>query len=384
MPTARSETVPAPSDHDDGVVTVEAPTAQEALEQVSARLGADAEILKADRVLRGGVAGFFAREHVVLTARARAKGDSPAAAGPQPSDAGRQPSDAGRQPSDAATEPGHRTTVAEGLDAILARLAEDADSAETSFSEALRRELDAEGVLPVHPDGSVVTTTAATPPRREPAGRPAAQVSAPPPSAAPAQPTAAAPSPAPPTPTGDTAGVAWSVTNLRRLGLPAGITDAVAAQQPRDDLSWVTALARALAPLCGPLPEGPALLVGPRALRLARPLGLPAVAARSEPVPPGSACLRTTDSDAGRAWVARERGERTLHLVVGGGGWRRFLFDEPAVVSWAGDAFVGRAVALAAELGLVLGYAVGARGRRAHRAAPVDLAVALRAQLPRS
>ena len=373
MRTARSDTAPAlpGPDGTDGTVQVEARTAQEALEQVSSRLGADAEIVNAERVLRGGVAGFFAREHVVLTARPRAGSQSDAAAAPS----GGSPAADGK------------TTVAEGLDAILARLADDADSAETSFSEALRRELGADGLLPVHADGSAVTTTAASA-RRVPDAVPAAARAAADGGAPAADVRLPAPAPSAPPPSaptvGDTAGVAWSVVNLRRLGLPASVTDAVAAQDPRDDLSWLAALARVLAPLCGPLPEGPALLVGPRALRLARPLGLAAVRSRTEAVPPGSACLRTTDSDAGRAWVARERGGRTLHLVIGGGRWERLLFDGPAVVSWAGDASVARAVALAAELGLVLGYAVDARGQRARRATAVDLAVALRAQLPRS
>jgi hypothetical protein len=49
-------------------VTVEAETAEEALERISAELGPEARIVSAQRVRRGGIAGFFAREMVQLTA----------------------------------------------------------------------------------------------------------------------------------------------------------------------------------------------------------------------------------------------------------------------------------------------------------------------------
>jgi hypothetical protein len=47
---------------------VEAETAEEALERISAELGPEARIVSAQRVRRGGIAGFFAREMVQLTA----------------------------------------------------------------------------------------------------------------------------------------------------------------------------------------------------------------------------------------------------------------------------------------------------------------------------
>ncbi len=55
----------SPPDH----VTVEADTVEEALEKVSRQLGPDAEIVGAERAARGGIAGFFAKEVVVVTAR---------------------------------------------------------------------------------------------------------------------------------------------------------------------------------------------------------------------------------------------------------------------------------------------------------------------------
>lgn len=50
-------------------ITVEADTVEQALEQVSRRLGPHAEIVGAERATRGGIAGFFAKEVVVVTAR---------------------------------------------------------------------------------------------------------------------------------------------------------------------------------------------------------------------------------------------------------------------------------------------------------------------------
>jgi hypothetical protein len=51
-------------------VTVEAATVEQALAQVTAEHGPDARILRADRVRRGGIAGFFAREVVALEVQA--------------------------------------------------------------------------------------------------------------------------------------------------------------------------------------------------------------------------------------------------------------------------------------------------------------------------
>src|SRR5689334_2091653 len=56
-------------DLDDLSVTVEAPTAEEALAQIAAQLGDDARIVSAEKVQRGGLAGFFAKEMVQITAR---------------------------------------------------------------------------------------------------------------------------------------------------------------------------------------------------------------------------------------------------------------------------------------------------------------------------
>ncbi|MCC5948828.1 MAG: hypothetical protein JJT89_10275, partial [Nitriliruptoraceae bacterium] len=53
---------------------VEAETTEAAIAAVHAKLGADARILDARRVLRGGIGGFFAKEHVQLHAAPAASG----------------------------------------------------------------------------------------------------------------------------------------------------------------------------------------------------------------------------------------------------------------------------------------------------------------------
>jgi hypothetical protein len=58
------------------LLTVEAETAEEALERISAELGPDARIVAAERVRRGGIAGFFAKEMVQLTAERQGAGAS--------------------------------------------------------------------------------------------------------------------------------------------------------------------------------------------------------------------------------------------------------------------------------------------------------------------
>lgn len=57
-------------------LTVEAGTAEQALSEISARLGPDAEILDARKVPKGGIAGFFAKELVQITARSRHDGET--------------------------------------------------------------------------------------------------------------------------------------------------------------------------------------------------------------------------------------------------------------------------------------------------------------------
>lgn len=97
-------------------VTVEAETVEAALAEISTHFGEDAEIMRAQKVHRGGVGGFFAREMVQLTARRR------------------------REAAPVATKPetGHPT---DGIADVLERMAQDADAADGDFRTVLRREL---------------------------------------------------------------------------------------------------------------------------------------------------------------------------------------------------------------------------------------------------
>ena len=80
MPPSTSDTLPrsaAPApDHQAGGATalVEAATAELALAEVHRRHGAAARIVQAEKVLRGGVGGFFQRELVQLTVDLEAGG----------------------------------------------------------------------------------------------------------------------------------------------------------------------------------------------------------------------------------------------------------------------------------------------------------------------
>ena len=50
--------------------------------------------------------------------------------------------------------------------------------------------------------------------------------------------------------------VNWGKTALLRLGIPAPIIEAIVDLDPRDDLSWIDAVAATVAYHCGPLPRG--------------------------------------------------------------------------------------------------------------------------------
>ncbi len=99
-------------------VTVEAETVEDALAEISTHFGEDAEIMRAQKVHRGGVGGFFAKEMVQLTARRRHP-VSPALPKPQPA------------PN---PEP-------DGIAGVLERMAQDADAADGDFRTVLKREL---------------------------------------------------------------------------------------------------------------------------------------------------------------------------------------------------------------------------------------------------
>ncbi|MCP4966773.1 MAG: hypothetical protein GY926_16290 [bacterium] len=413
-------------------ITVEAESVEDALTEITAQFGENAEIMRAQKVHRGGVGGFFAKEMVQLTARRRRDASLPSL--PAPST---------------------------GIADVLERMAKDADAEDSDFRTVLQRELAAGG--PANDDGEAVPAWAPTPDEPKLAvGEPVAAESMgfpvaeelPDESVVPAfaettvaseqmpSPVVVGPvlieSPEPATeaqdpvvdddldpragtvipvelPTEDdheeavevdeivaveqvaSAGpdwwrtaetvdapegmgsVEWSTTSLLRLGLPAPVIAAVTDLDANDDLGWIDSIAAAVAPHCGPLPEGDVIIVGPHAERLAEPLGLPLI--RSGDMAPygGSFCAMVEDSPQDREWLDFVRGGRGIHLVVGDEPWHDLLVDEPVAVSWVGESAVVDALYLAFTLGATLGFGtVDGFVSTMVRPQPTDVALAIR------
>lgn len=337
MPMRTLETRP------DGALVIEADTAAEGLAEVSARLGDDAEIIAAEKVHRGGWHGFFTREVVQLTARARG-----GASVPQPA---------------APPMPG-------GIDASLSQMTREADEREGAFRDLLVRQLtEVEDETDLDPAPPAV-------PAIDPDQRHGSRAPVTAPERAPSLPVPERPS--------SPGCVAWDVAKLEQLHLPAAIVDACRDLDPRDDVAWLLAIADAVSSWCRPLPSRDVAYVGPRAHRLAAGLGLPHARPGALVPDQGSVGLRTTDTPGGRAWVDEVAGGRWRHLVAGGTRWQALVFDDPTAVSWVGDGALVGALDMAARLGLVLGYGLtSATGPAPVRATPVDVAVTIRWLLPR-
>ena len=422
-------------------LTVEAETVEHALAEISMELGENAEIMRAQKVHRGGVGGFFAKEMVQLTARRRRQDPVPLR---------RAPEDAG------------------GIADVLERLAQDADAEDSDFRTVLKREL-ATGTEDIPADGFATAVGWEEPaeavgtPTRDDAGPmlagstsekahtdsdeeipdpvavgPALRSSpagvgvdaAGPvvPLPATAEPdcedvaidaaipaaidqpfsieaisNAARPNPGPDEPVvlpeaPDSSGIAlsdepaelldappgmgavdWSTTALLRLGLPGPIISAATGLDESDDLGWIERIATTVAPHCGPLPTGDVIVVGPHAERLAEPLGLPLVRAGDMAPYDGSFCAMVEDSAEDRKWLEFVRGGRGIHLVVGDDPWQDLLIDEPVAVSWVGEGAVASALYLAFTLGATLGFGtVDGFVSTMVRAQPTDIALAVR------
>jgi hypothetical protein len=373
---------------EDDQLIVEAPSAEAALELVAERLGTQAKIAGVERVRRGGVGGFFARELVRVTATAHDP-----ASGPQPREGVARPDAQSRTVTPSAVEAEADTPV----DRLLRQLAQRDDP----FAATLHRQLvpsaqdDGAGGNggPARGDEPDPPSPAPAPPveraRAQEPARPRAsladlaptqRLSVPrqPPSLpglpAGARPAAeAVPAPLPGTPD-------WTVRNLYRLGLPPLLSAEDAASLPaHDDVAWTHALAGRLRPLCGPLPSGSTIVVGPPAERLAGTLDLP-ICWPGQKTPPESFVAPISGSYSEREWLASVRNGRNLHLVVGGPRWRGLLHDDPAVLSHD-DTSMCEAVTLAFQLGIRLGYTCHASGELT-RTNPIDIAVAIRRLLP--
>lgn len=349
--------MPTPTVDEDGLAVVEAATAEDALAEVHATWGSDASIVEATKVLRGGIGGFFAREVVQL--RVRPVGEAPAPAAASGGDA-------------PASAPARAPAPAAGA---VQRLLADEEEREMSFGEFLRRQMREDAPpgqhAPIDAAPAPAPTpapTLPTPPTPEPVAR--------------AEPVPTPPPPPRPQPASVARGAPdWSVEALLRLGLPELIVAEVRDLAPGDDVAWIAGISRAVATLCRPLPAGAAVMVGPRAHRLGRALGLPVVTA-PEPAPTvESVAAKFGGSAQEQGWLSWVREERWVHAVAGGARWRAVLLEEPLGISWVGDDALPEALRSAADLGLVLGY--GMCSREAQRANPVDVALTIRDLVPR-
>lgn len=176
-------------------------------------------------------------------------------------------------------------------------------------------------------------------------------------------------------------GPAWSVAALVKLGLPTALVRGLEVAEPADDVAWTAALAGALRPVCRPLPTGRSLMVGPCARSVASGLGVTTTAV-GQPIRSRAATVAAAAGSgaASQRWLEKVRGNRWIHVVVGGTGWRDLLHLDPLAVSWSSEEDVPEAIRLAVELGLVLG--AGPIGREVQRARPLDVALAVRSLLP--
>ena len=355
-------------------IIIEADTAEDALEQITDTLGADAEILSAEMLSTGGIAGFFARETVRITARPRSTGVDLQ----------------DRPPALLASDPEEPEPfkVPSGVDAALQRMIDEADTGPTTFQEALEREF----TLPQQANHTAESAVTATDTLVEEATDAASTVDERPQTAAALRATAAynektatdsAPVRLPEVESGPaapgTGRVRWSVAALTRLGLPTSIIESVVGLDPSDDMGWITAIARAVTPFCRPLPQGSAVIAGPRAQRLGWALNLPSFSSPELPPYGGSIITTVSDDPDALAWLDHVRGDRWLHVAVDDEPWQGVVADDPIAVSWTSERGVAAAVALASTTGAVLGYGMSSEILApAVRANPLDVAIALR------
>lgn len=358
---------------------VEADTAEAALEQVSETIGPDAEILSAELVSAGGIGGFFAREQVRITARARRNGVD--LKEPEP---------------DTFFEPNPIDESAGGLEEMLNRMIEDADAGETTFQEALKRELRPTPIE--HPSDSSESANHEEEALPEPEPEPAAK-----PQTADALRAAAAYDELNSTGINalitnsidaapGTGGIRWSLAAMTRLGLPLSLLESVVGLDPDDDTAWINALARAVVPFCRPLPHGSAVIAGPRAERLSHALGLKTYEPPELPPYGGSFVGKVTSTPRDAAWLNHVRGDRWLHIAVDDEPWRGIVKDDPIAVSWTSERGLMAALSIAATTGAVLGYGAGPVAHhgweptarpRVLRANPLDIALTIRAHMER-
>jgi hypothetical protein len=189
-------------------ILIEADTIESALEALTEQYGADATIVSAERVRRGGVAGFFATEVVELVAI---------------------PPISGRHLEETATRRVIDDTdrgLAGGVDSAFAQLLDAAEQADLEIA----RQSTTVGVLD-HPPADPTPAAEATP------ERPAQRQS-------------------------PVEGIHWDVPRLIEIGLPGSLIETLMSLDPGDDLAHVEQLARSIAPLTGDMPAEPHRMIG--------------------------------------------------------------------------------------------------------------------------
>ncbi len=185
-------------------VLIEADTIESALEALTERYGAEATIVSAERVRRGGVAGFFATEVVELVAI--------------PPLSGRHIEE---KPVDEVIDVGRGQPS--GVDSAFARLLDAAEQADVARPSSTVAVLD----VP-NPDEKPVADRSPDRPARRTAVE----------------------------------GIRWNVSRLIEIGLPGSLIEDLMSLDPTDDLAHVEQLARSIAPLTGDMPAEPHRMIG--------------------------------------------------------------------------------------------------------------------------
>jgi len=396
-----------------GEFVVEAPSVEAAVADVRARTGQEPQILDVHQVARGGVAGFFARE--VTQVRVRVGAVAPSESDGPLRRARPVPAESSASPTTGNAVERMATAQIHGVEAVLAAMTADADEREVSFGDVLRRELD-EGRDPLRAARAVATGTDSlfashpalaggavvlgSPVAERPAASAAPDVGAPLEqqwSVAVASAEAVVEPVVEPELEADVeadveavvapveVGPAWSTAALYRLGLPTSLLDRIAiASGVTADGAWLAAVARAVAPLCAPLPQGSQVLVGPDADLLGQALSVPVTPSGGNPPYRGDIALVVDDTPAELAWVDRVTGDRWRHVVVSDRAARGLVTDDVAAVSWVGSRCLPEAIGVAVTCGLVLAYGLRGVGSDVVRATPLDVAIGLRDLLPRA
>jgi hypothetical protein len=187
-------------------VLIEADTIESALEALTERYGAEATIVSAERVRRGGIAGFFATEVVELVAI---------------------PPMSGRHIEETPVGQVIDDTVGRGLaggvDSAFAQLLDAAEQADIARPSTTVAVLD----HPTPDEKPVVDRATERPARRTPVE-----------------------------------GIRWDVSRLIEIGLPGSLIEDLMSLDPTDDLAHVEQLARSITPLTGNMPAKPHRMIG--------------------------------------------------------------------------------------------------------------------------